>query len=78
MTEFIVPSNIAKLELLAKDIYEYRTGPYSEEPEREPCARDYGIDFLNLFLEIQTLFSMVNDLNTTDMDGCGPVPETVH
>ncbi len=55
MAEFpVTPSNLAKLETLARHIYEHRTDQGAEEP----CASDYGIDFLELLLEFQALFAM--------------------
>ena len=55
----MIPTNIARLESLAKDIYEHRS---QDDQGEEPMALNYGIDFLDLFLEIQTMLSMINSL----------------
>ena len=71
MAEFPVsPNNLAKLETLARHIYEHRTGQGVEEP----CASDYGIDFLELFLEFQALFAMFQDGEPS----LEVEPETIH
>jgi len=67
----MIPTNIARLESLAKDIYEYKSQvgfesvANTQEEDlvlKEPVPMNYGIDFLNLFLEIQTMLSMLNSL----------------
>ena len=67
----MIPTNIARLESLAKDIYEYKSQVGFESVANtqegdlvleEPVPMNYGIDFLNLFLEIQTMLSMLNSL----------------
>ena len=67
----MIPTNIARLESLAKDIYEYKSQvgfesvANTQEEDlvlKEPVPMNYGIDFLDLFLEIQTMLSMLNSL----------------
>ena len=60
----MIPTNIARLESLAKDIYEYKSqgGSAEEDVLKEPKPLNYGINFLELFLEIQTMLSMLNSL----------------
>ena len=60
----MIPTNIARLESLAKDIYEYKSQGDSAEEDvlKEPRPLNYGINFLELFLEIQTMLSMLNSL----------------
>ena len=77
LREFIVPSNIAKLEILAKDIFEHRTENGGDDTPPEPCALNYAIDFLDLFLEIQTMFSLMH-ASEHEGEPSPPEEEVIH